>query len=75
MQNLKFNSLVQKPVVKLPQVIQVSGKSRSGIYADIKNGTFPKPIHIGKRAVAWLVSDINQWIEDQIILSKGKNHD
>jgi len=29
-------------------------------------GTFPKSIPLGARAVGWLESDINKWIEEQI---------
>lgn len=47
--------------LKLPAVIALSGKSRSSIYAAIKDGLFPAPVHIGPRAVAWTSSDIAKW--------------
>jgi prophage regulatory protein len=59
-------------LLKLPEVINSTGKSRSVIYADIQEGTFPKPIRIGKRAVAWLAEDIALWIETQIQKCKGE---
>lgn len=37
--------------------------SRSSIYAAVKAGTFPAPVRIGARAVAWRLSDIEQWLE------------
>lgn len=40
--------------------------SRSTIYQLISQGKFPKPICIGERAVAWLESDIDAWIEARI---------
>ena len=33
-------------------------RSKSAIYADIKNGDFPKPIKIGSRQVRWRLSEI-----------------
>jgi len=40
--------------------------SRSTIYQLIAQGKFPKPISIGERAVAWLESDIDAWIQARI---------
>ena len=33
------------------------------IYAMIAEGEFPAPIRIGRRAVAWRLSDIESWVE------------
>lgn len=38
--------------LRIPAVLKRRGVSRSGHYADIKAGLFPKPVHIGLRAVA-----------------------
>ena len=51
---------------KLPVVCNETAKSRSAIYKAIKEGKFPKPYKIGDRAVAWLASDIDAWIDAQI---------
>ncbi|MHB8388779.1 MAG: helix-turn-helix transcriptional regulator [Acidobacteriaceae bacterium] len=45
--------------------------SRSSIYSKIRLGVFPKPINLGARAVAWLESDIDGWIEARILENKG----
>lgn len=39
-----------------------TGLSRSTLYAMIAEGTFPKPIRIGKRAVGWTESSLIDWI-------------
>ena len=44
--------------------------SRSTIYQLIAEGKFPKPINLGARAVAWLESEIDNWIAERI--SAGK---
>ncbi len=38
------------------------GLSRSTIYQRIKEGTFPRPINLGNRAVGWLEHEINAWL-------------
>ncbi len=44
--------------LKLPEVISRTRKSRSAIYLGAKNGTFPKQVKIGPRAVGWIESEI-----------------
>lgn len=39
-----------------------TGKSRSAIYAGISNGTFPAPVPIGDKSVAWLEEEVDAWI-------------
>ena len=35
-----------------------TGKSRSAIYAGVSNGTFPAPVPIGDKSVAWLEEEV-----------------
>ena len=53
-------------ILRRPAVEQVTGKSRSMIYADMAAGTFPRPVSIGKRAVGWLDSDIQKYLQTKI---------
>jgi len=55
-------------ILRLPTVKDRTGLSRSTIYLRISEGTFPKPISLGSRAVGWIESEINEWLE-QIIES------
>lgn len=47
--------------MRLPQVIAATGCSRTSIYDAVKAGTFPPPIPIGARAVAWDAESIAKW--------------
>lgn len=51
-------------LLRLPAVIERTGKSRSAIYAD---PTFPRPVKIGQRSVAWPSAEIDEWIEQKIL--------
>lgn len=53
-------------VLRLPQVISLTGLSRSTIYLRISNNEFPKPISLGGRSVGWLESDVAEWIDSKI---------
>ncbi|PLY12836.1 MAG: AlpA family transcriptional regulator [Sedimenticola sp.] len=61
-------------ILRLPAVKDRTGLSRSTIYLRISEGSFPKPISLGGRAVGWIEAEINDWLNQQIITSR-KNAD
>jgi len=58
-------------VLRLPQVRQRVGLSRSTIYALAASGKFPSPIKLGSRAAGWLASEIDTWLAARIDASRG----
>ena len=56
--------------LRLPKVKQLTGFGRSQIYHLIKQGKFPKQIHIGPKSVAWLDSEVSEWMKERIRLSR-----
>ena len=56
-------------VVRLPQLTQMMSLSRSSVYlrinekSDYFDPDFPKPVRLGKKAMGWLQSDINKYLE------------
>jgi prophage regulatory protein len=57
-----------KRILRLPEVVEVTGKKRSTIYADVKAGRFPRPVPLGARARGWLAEEIEQWIRERAAL-------
>lgn len=53
-------------VLRLQAVIARTGLSRSTIYSKVKKGEFPPPINLGERAVGWLDSEIDSWLESRV---------
>ena len=53
-------------ILRLPVVKARTGLSRSTVYLRVAEGTFPKPVSLGRRAVGWVESEIQQWLEQQI---------
>ena len=60
------STTIEKRFIKLPEVSKRVAKSRSTIYLAVSRQTFPAPLKIGDRAVAWLASDIDAWIDARI---------
>ena len=52
--------------LRLADVIERTGLSRSSIYLSISQGKFPQNINLGSRSVGWLESEIDTWIQDRI---------
>ncbi len=67
--NKPFNAARKRPAVarfvRLPEVMQLCGLSRSSIYQKMADGSFPAQIKISMRSVAWLEGDVIDWIEAQ----------
>ena len=54
--------MVQK-IYRLPEVMSLTGLSRSSIYLRISKQEFPKPLKLGRRAVGWPEAAIFAWQE------------
>ncbi len=57
-------------MLRLPAVTTSTALSRSTIYLRIAQGTFPKPVNLGGRAVGWLEAEIQEWLRRQIEASR-----
>ena len=59
-------------LLRLPQVIAQTACARSTIYDAIRAGTFPRPVPLGGRTVAWSSTEVQQWIADRIAARDAK---
>lgn len=63
-------------LMKRPEVQQDTGLSSSEIYNRLRQGTFPKPVTLGPKSVAWVEAEVRQWIADRIAArDAGENRD
>lgn len=53
-------------LLKIRQVMKVTCLGRSTIYNYMADETFPKPVSLGSRAVAWVESEVQDWIEQKM---------
>jgi len=61
--NTVFNQLI-----RIPAVMEITGLSKSYIYQLQDKGLFPKSVQIvpNGKAKAWVLSEINEWINLRI---------
>lgn len=53
-------------VLKLKEVLFKTSLGKTTLYMLVKDETFPKPIPLGLRAVGWLESEVDTWIQSRI---------
>ena len=63
------NPKAKYKILRLPEVKSETGLSRSALYQRISEGTFPKQVNLGGRAVGWLASDVENWIKQCVAKS------
>jgi len=61
---------MDESLIRLPEVKARTGLSRSSIYQFIRDGMFPSPVKLSPRAVAWVSSEIQAWLEARIAASR-----
>jgi prophage regulatory protein len=57
-------------ILRLPQVKARVGLSRSSIYLRVAKGDFPQPISLGDRAIGWLQTEVDAWLNARIEQSR-----
>ncbi|EBR1885470.1 AlpA family transcriptional regulator [Salmonella enterica] len=59
-------------LIRLPEVLNRTGYGKAWIYHLINQHLFPAPIKIGSRAVAFIESEVEEWI--QLAIKNSKNN-
>lgn len=62
-------------IIRLPEVVEITGLSRSTIYLRMSKGDFPQSISLGERAVGWLESDVEGWLEACVVASREASNE
>jgi prophage regulatory protein len=52
-------------ILRLPEVIEVTGLSRMTIYRREAQGEFPKRRRLGRNAVGWVQEEVEDWIQSR----------
>jgi prophage regulatory protein len=56
---------VSRVLLRLSDVCEMVGLSRSTIYSAMANGRFPRAIRVGARSVRWRSTDVGAWLAAQ----------
>ncbi|WCG83498.1 helix-turn-helix transcriptional regulator [Pectobacterium sp. A5351] len=58
--------MTDNTLIRLSSVMKKTGLRKSWIYLLMKQGDFPQTVKIGTRSVAWVESEVNDWIAARI---------
>lgn len=67
----------RKRLIRIPEVLNKTGFCKAWIYRLISRGDFPSPIKTGERTIAFVESEVDEWIDDKIfirVIKRHKNH-
>jgi len=66
-----LSNLADIAFLRLPEVKAMTGLSKSSLYALIKEKSFPAPVRLGARSVAWVKSEVRQWATERVHASRS----
>lgn len=53
-------------LLRLPEVLEVTGLSRTQLYGLVDRRDFPRPIKLSGRTIAWPGSAVDGWVRGRI---------
>lgn len=56
-------------ILRIKNVMERTGLSRSTLYRKIENGTFPKQVKISERCAGWRESSVKSWLKNPMFYS------
>ncbi|HCG6538007.1 TPA: AlpA family transcriptional regulator [Vibrio parahaemolyticus] len=59
-------------IVRLKEVMAITGLSRSTIYERMSMDEFPANVNLGGSAVGWLESEVCEWIDSRVRLRDSR---
>ncbi|MCK6265372.1 AlpA family transcriptional regulator [Vibrio sp. ZSDE26] len=66
-----MNTQVPISIIRLPEVIHLTGLSRPTIYRRIAEGKFPNRVLLGERAIGFKLHEVIAWIENLEVKQNG----
>lgn len=52
--------------MRIKEVSAITGLAKATVYRYVSDGIFPRPIPLGGRRVAWLLSELEAWMNERL---------
>jgi len=66
-----MQDIPRRRVLRLPEVLLRTGKRRTSLLQAVRRGDFPRPIHLGPRAIGFVESEVEAWIDARMAERDG----
>ncbi|MCQ0572264.1 AlpA family transcriptional regulator [Klebsiella pneumoniae] len=63
---------MSQSLIRFDEVQKRTGYSKAWIYRLLKENRFPQSVKIGSRAIAFIESEIDEWVNQRIAESRGE---
>lgn len=63
---------MSQSLIRLAEVQRRTGYSKAWIYRLLKENRFPQSVKIGSRSIAFVESEVDDWINQRIAESRGE---
>jgi len=60
---------MENRILRLPEVLAMTGLSRTTVYQYMKDGEFPKQVQLTKRSVGWRLKEIQAFLDSRLMVS------
>ena len=60
-------------IMRIPEVVEVTGLSKTTIWRRVKSGDFPPPVRLGSlatRSVGWREGEIKRWLDSRPVFDE-----
>ncbi|MDD2337482.1 MAG: AlpA family phage regulatory protein [Geobacteraceae bacterium] len=61
----KMENVVTDRLIRRKELVKMVGYSASSIWRRCKDGSFPLAVRIGPSAVAWRLSEVEEWMNSR----------
>ena len=51
-------------IIRVREVMRMTGLARSTIYRWIADGRFPAPVRLGSHSVGWRMAEVEHWLKE-----------
>lgn len=63
---------MQNSLIRMSEAMRRTGYGKAWIYRLVSQERFPKPVKIGSRSIAFVESEVDDWINQRIAESRGE---
>ncbi|MEI7309690.1 AlpA family transcriptional regulator [Pectobacterium carotovorum] len=63
---------MSQTLIRMTETMRRTGYSKAWLYRLINQERFPQPVKIGSRSIAFVESEVDEWIDQRIAESRGE---
>jgi prophage regulatory protein len=60
-------------ILRIGNVLKITGLSRSTLYRKVQRGEFPKQIKLSERCSGWRQSSVHAWMSDPMLYTRDRD--